>query len=265
MAAARTLPERMQRRLLPAYRRFSAWPPVGSIRFGSLRRLTPISSAYGCDRGQPIDRYYIEHFLRRHSGPGQDAPSVIRGHVLEIGQPEYVKRFGEPEAVDRIEVLDKDSTNPDATLIADLSDASEVPSDAFDCVICTQTLLLIYDLRAAVNTLHRVLRPGGALLVTVPGISQICRPEADIWGDYWRFTALSLRCVLEEAFQPGDITVETYGNVLTSAAFLYGLTSKDLKPRELESRDPNYQLVVAAKAIKATPDPNRGDGSPAAD
>jgi len=38
--------------------------------------------------------------------------------------------------------------------------------------VFTQTLHLIYDVRSAIRTLHRVLKPGGVLLATFPGISQ---------------------------------------------------------------------------------------------
>ena len=102
---------------------------------------------------------------------------VIRGRVLEVQEAVYTQRFGDPASIERIDVLDIDPDNPDATVVADLADAPNLPSDAFDCVICTQTLLLIYDVHAAVRTLHRVLKPGGTALVTVPGISRICRPD----------------------------------------------------------------------------------------
>jgi SAM-dependent methyltransferase len=256
--AARTLSERTQRRLAPLYRRVSAWPPVGLVRFGSLRRVTPISRAFGLDRGEPIDRYYIDHFLKRHSEAKPYAPSIIRGRVLEIGDARYAKRFGDPAVIERIDVLDVSPDNPRATIICDLSDAPELPSEGFDCVICTQTLLLIYDLEAAVKTLHRILKPGGTLLATVPGISPICRLDMDRWGDFWRFTELSLRRLLEEVFHPEDITVGSYGNVLTATAFLHGLTVKDLKRSVLEIHDPNYQLLVTAKAVKAAPDASPG-------
>jgi hypothetical protein len=71
-----------------------------------------------------------------------------------------------------------------------------------------------------------------------------------MWGDYWRFTTLSARKLFEESFEADKITVESYGNVLSSAAFLYGLSAQDLRREELESRDPNYQLVVTIKAVK---------------
>ncbi len=57
------------------------------IRFGSLHRLKPVSRLFGFDRGQPIDRYYIEHFLQSHVND-------IRGRVLEVGDRDYMCKFG---------------------------------------------------------------------------------------------------------------------------------------------------------------------------
>jgi SAM-dependent methyltransferase len=225
--------------------------PVVWIRLGVPRRLTPISRLSGEDRGLPIDRYYIEDFLGRHGGLDNYVLGDIRGHVLEIGDDYYTRRFGAASAVRKVDVLHVDDSNPRATIIADLARADHVSSDAFDCVICTQTLLLIYDMRAAIRTLHRVLRPGGVLLVTVPGISKICRPDVDLWGDYWRFTTRSVRRLFEEVFDPADVTVEAYGNVLTSIAFLHGLATEELRQSELDLRDPEFELLIAVRAVKA--------------
>ena len=54
------------------------------MRFGSLRQVTPFSREFGYDRGQPIDRYYIEQFLSAHA-------SDVRGHVLEIADDTYTR------------------------------------------------------------------------------------------------------------------------------------------------------------------------------
>lgn len=224
-------------------RRAVAWPPVGSLRLGSLRRTTPISRDYGFDRGTPIDRHYIERFLESRAAD-------VKGRVLEVGDDEYTRRFGGP-SVERCDVLHASPGNPHATVVADLTDAPELPSGAFDCVICTQTLLLIYDVRAAVATLERILAPGGVLLVTVPGVSRICRPEAEQWGDWWRFTSMSLRRLLEERFPADAVQIEAYGSVLTAAAMLYGIAANELTGDELGASDPDFEVTLAARAVKA--------------
>jgi SAM-dependent methyltransferase len=223
-------------------RRALAWPPVGTLRLGSLRRTKPLSDDYGFDRGTPIDRHYIERFLEAHA---QD----VRGRVLEIGDDEYTKRFGGTH-VERSDVLDAAAGNPRATIVADLTDAPQVEPESFDCVICTQTLLLVYDVRAALATLERVLAPGGVLLVTVPGVSRICRPEADTWGDWWRFTSWSLRRLLEEAFPQGEVEVQSYGNVLTATAMLHGIAAEELSAEELDAHDPDFEVTLAGRAVK---------------
>ena len=212
-----------------------------------MRRLKPVSRQFGFDRGDPIDRYYIDQFMHRHA----TAPGVVRGTVLEVGEPLYTERYADPDQLERIEILDADGANPRATVVADLRDAPELESESFDCVICTQTLLLIYEVRSAIETLHRILKPGGTLLVTVPGVSQICHPEMERWGDYWRFTSLSARRLFEEFFDPDAVSVETYGNVFTASAFLYGVAARELKRSQLDFRDPDYQVLIGIKAVKS--------------
>jgi hypothetical protein len=115
--------------------------------------------------------------------------------------------------------------------------------------VLTQTLHLIYDMRRAVTTLHRILKPGGILLLTVPGVSSVDRGE---WGGswYWSLTPIALRRLLEESFPPGGVSVSSYGNVLSAAAFLYGLAEADLQTGEIEAHDAHYPVIVAARAMK---------------
>lgn len=225
-------------------RRLLLRPPLGWARVGGPWRRSPVSRSFGFDRGTPVDRYYIERFLAAHAGD-------IRGRVLEVGENRYTDRFGSGGAVERIDILDVDPANRYATLVLDLGAPRPPLGDArFDCIVCTQTLLLVYDLRAAVHNLYDLLAPGGVLLLTVPGISQICRDEALGWEDYWRFTSRSLQRLCEEAFPAEGVAVHAYGSVLTAAAFLYGLACEELRPGELAHRDPAYELVVAARAVR---------------
>lgn len=229
------------------------WPPVGTVRLGGLNRLEPVSRNYGFDRGTPVDRHYIDAFLARHAGqPGYGAGD-IRGRVLEVGGDTYVRRYGLATGADniQIDVLHVDGSDPATTIVGDLSSADGLPEDTFDCVLCTQTLHLIWDFRAAIANLHRMLKPGGVLLITAPGITPSCTPDRDLWGDSWRFTTQSFRRLLEEAFPPAEVKVEAYGNVLAATAFLHGLAAEELKAEQLALRDPAFELVIVARARKA--------------
>jgi peptidoglycan/xylan/chitin deacetylase (PgdA/CDA1 family)/SAM-dependent methyltransferase len=214
---------------------------VGRVRFGSLRRLTPINRNFGWDRGVPIDRYYIENFLARHTGD-------IRGRVLEIQDSSYTRRFG-GDRVSTSDVLDVAENNRQATIHADLTRADHVPSDAFDCIILTQTLHVIYDVHSVARTLYRILKPGGVLLVTLPGISQAAQTESSS-QQYWGFTILSAQRLFEESFPAENVVVENHGNALVATAFLQGLGVGELRQEELEFRDPDYEFVIAIKAVK---------------
>lgn len=214
------------------------------LRLGQFRRTTPISQAWGFDRGLPIDRYYIENFLAGHA---QD----IGGHVLEIMDSSYTVRFG-GNRVQRSDVLHASDDNPEATIVADLTHADQIPSDSFDCIIFTQTLLFIYDVRSVINTLQRILKPGGIVLGTVPGITKISREDMRRSGQYWSFTTLSVQRLFEEAFPAEQVEVKAHGNVLTAAAFLYGIAAEELRKAELDYHDPDYEVVVTFRAAKPT-------------
>ena len=84
----------------------------------------------------------------------------------------------------------------------------------------------------------------------MPGISQICSGDLREWGDYWRFTDLSIRRVFETAFQSDDLEVDAHGNVLTAIAFLHGLAKEDLTLAELRHHDRDYQIVLTVRALK---------------
>lgn len=236
--------KQIAKQLIPwsVYQAILNWRRRPLVRFGSLRRVKPISRMFGHDRGRSINRYYIEQFLSAHA-------SDIRGYVLEIGDNRYTRKFG-GNGVTRSDVLHVIEGNPSATIVADLTCADHIPSDTFDCIIFTQTLQFIYDVRAALWHLQRILRPGGVLLATFSGISQISRYDMDRWGDYWRFTALSTRRLFEEVFPAANVTVATSGNVLAAIAFLHGLAAEELHQQELDYHDPDYEVIITVRAVK---------------
>ena len=212
-----------------------------SIDFGDLLRLKPVSREFGFDRGQPIDRYYVEYFLAQHT-------EDVKGRVLEIGDSSYTRCYG-GERVTQSDVLHVAPDNPVATIVGDLAHADHIEADSFDCFILTQTLHLIYDVQQAIRTIYRILRPGGVLLGTFPGISQI---SDDQWASewLWSFTSLSAQRLFSDVFPVANLQVCTYGNVLAATAFLQGLSAQELSKKELTYHDTRYELLISVRAVK---------------
>jgi SAM-dependent methyltransferase len=206
------------------------------------RSTEPLSRTFGLDRGTPIDRYYIERFLRANSGS-------IRGRVLEVCDATYTRRFG-GSRVTHSDVLHAVEGNSRATIVGNLETGAGIPAAAFDCIILTQVLPFVFNTQAAVDSCYRALKPGGIVLATVPGISQISRYDMDRWGDFWRFTSLSARRLFENAFMGGEVAVQAFGNVLVATSFLNGLALEELRPEDLDSVDRNYEVIITIKATR---------------
>lgn len=211
--------------------------------FSQLRRVRPFRPAFGWHRGQCIDRGYIEQFLSNNADD-------IRGCCMEVGENQYIQRFGAKQ-ITKAEVLDI-VPREGVTMIADLTDGSNIPSNSFDCIICTQVLMYVYEVRAAVGTIFRILAPGGVALVTVAGISQVAPPSMMAeGGEFWRFTQSSAKRLFADAFGEENVIVEGFGNVLAATAFLHGLVTAELTAEELAFNDPDYPVTITVRAVKA--------------
>ena len=211
----------------------------------ALRRREPIARGFGCRRGTAVDRFYVEKFLEANQND-------IRGHVLEIARPDYTKMFG-GDRVTKSDVWHAVEGNPQATIVGDLTVSEGIPKDAIDCFILTETLGFIYDTRAVIRNVYNALKPGGVLLATVSGISQISQFDMQRWGDYWRFTSLSIQRLFEEVFLPADLSVKAYGNVTSAVALLHGVVVEDLTTEELDHWDPDYEVTITVRAMKPLP------------
>ena len=207
-------------------------------RWTLRRRPGPLSAHWGFDRGTPIDRWYIDRFLESHAAD-------IRGDVLEIGDARYTDRWG--SGVRSSDVLDATAQNPE-TVVANLEQPSTVPEERYDCLIATQVLQYIFDLDAAVESLHRALRPGGVCLVTVPVISRL-----DIsapYKEYWRLTDESARRLFERRFGADTLDVAMRGNLRAALLFLLGVASEEVSPVQLRGDLPAFPLILTVRAVK---------------
>src|SRR5262249_35639074 len=118
-------------------------PAVGRVRFGDLRRVTPLRRRNGTGLGQ-LERHLVDGLVARHA-------ANVRGCVVRISEA--------------------------APLAA-------LPARRHDAVVLPHVLHRVWELDDAMRALRAWLRPGGVLLVTVPGV--VAAGDGD--DDYWRFT-----------------------------------------------------------------------------
>jgi SAM-dependent methyltransferase len=185
-----------------------------------------------------IHRYYVEKFMQENSG-------AIRGHCLEFQEDTYCTRFGK-EKINKIDILHKEPGNPLATIVADLCTNNNIASNLFDCIICTYTLHLVFEFNKFISELYRILRVKGNVLLAVPQ-NMIYYSK---YQEYWRFTPEGLHQLLSKYFGSNNILIKSYGNSLTAAGELRGLTRPDIFKWEIDKHDERYAMVICAKAIK---------------
>lgn len=214
------------------------------IIFNDLTRMEPISRSFGFDRGRPIDRHYIEAYLKENAG-------AIAGDCIEVGEASYLRQFGTGVISRNILAAVGATIRPEPdiaqTYVADLTKPATLPKSSFDCFVCTNTLPFIYDVKGAIEGAQTLLRPKGVFLGTVCGIAQISRYDMDRWGDYWRFTTASLERLLSERFS--NVSVKAYGNLISAQMLLQGAAVEDLKDVALLDRaDPDYEVIIGFRA-----------------
>lgn len=214
---------------------------------GDMSRTGPVSGLFGLERGVPVDRYYIEKFIN-------DNHEYIIGDALEVGELRYLSEHGRHLRTKNILAPNagavSKSSQADDVYIGDLTKVETLPEGRFDSFVCTQTLNFIYDVAASIRGAHYLLKPGGRFIGTVSGISQISRFDMDRWGDYWRFTTMSLERLLGEVFG-GSIKLISYGNALTSQLLLQGVAVEDVDDMKVfNEQHEDYQLLIGFVAEK---------------
>lgn len=204
----------------------------------ATRSLEPLSMKFGFDRGTPIDRFWMNDFLTKNQ-------NLIKGHCLEVTDDAYLVQYG-GKKVTKTDVLDIDRKNKKATIYGDIQNLDMIKDDTYDCIILTNVLGIIPDYEAAVRECHRILKPGGTLLLTVSSFS----PTRDLEANLWRFTVTSAKFVFGKYFSPKKLDIQSYGNVLTGQCFWVGMSQEELTLEELSYQDPRFSCLVAVKATK---------------
>src|SRR5699024_9189273 len=126
------------------------------------------------------------------------------GKVVDLSKPQGGR-------IAHVSYLQRGEGQGSDALLADLSCANSLGTNRYDCILLVQALHRIYNLHDAVQTLHRLLKPGGVLLATLPGIGLFRRESTEEPG-YWAFTESSARELLQDVFPSHLVKVEAKGN-----------------------------------------------------
>lgn len=200
--------------------------------------IKPISTKYGFDRGQPIDRVYIEKFLRNKQ-------ERIKGVCLEVVDGTYTKKFGGTK-VTKSDVIDIFKSQK-ANIHGDLRNLHGViPDNTYDTIILTQTLNVIDDYESAIRECKRILKPKGILLATLPTIS----PAWNLKINLWRFSLQSAKYVFKKYFESNKLEIISFGNRLSAESFWLGMSAEDLTIEELLKEEQVTPLIIGVIAVK---------------
>jgi SAM-dependent methyltransferase len=123
------------------------------------------------------------------------AETVHGSRVLELGSG---RRDLGVDAYSMRSLFDSSNEFVQSDIVPDyghaIVDATTMEFDAeFDVILCSSVLEHVYDCRAAIERIHRALKPGGRAVISVPHLF----PYHDEPEDFWRFTEHAVRRMLE--------------------------------------------------------------------
>jgi SAM-dependent methyltransferase len=221
-------------------------PVARRLRCLQFRRLRPLGD--GRQRGLPIVRYYWARFLEKHR-------SDIAGRGLEIGSTATLREYG-GAALTQADGIDLSAHSDEITVVADLTAADHVPSDAYDCFVNQFTMHLIHDLDSAVYHSLRLLKPAGRLLVNFPSVEYCFARGLDMGTGtplfvFWQFTPLQVENLFRRAgLSEHDFEIELYGNLFARVAYQMNVPAEELTRKELDHVDPGHPLLICVRAVK---------------
>ena len=140
------------------------------------------------------------------------------------------------------------SNYPDAVVapvIISLEQLYSLPEGPAKCLVIDGLLNHTLDYEQVIRLAKEKLTASGRLLVFLQSIA----PSLDSQPSYWGFTLASGKYIFTKYFEPENVEVSGFGNVLVGRVLLTGGTKEDLSEAELEFVDPFYPVCVGVACL----------------
>ena len=116
--------------------------------------------------------------------------------VLDVGQS--TRSHFDLFARERIETMEINLGEPLADIIDDICAPSRLRAGRYDGIVCLSVLEHVYDPFAAIAEIHRLLRPGGYLLLHLPFLFRYHAPADLGFTDGYRFSRDGIAWMLRD-------------------------------------------------------------------
>lgn len=160
---------------------------------------------------QDVGRWYVSRFVENVATSLPTNSSILDAGA---GESVYKKHFSHCnyKAID-LAVGESRWNYANLDYVGSLHEMP-IENEAFDAVLCTQVLEHLEWPRESVKEMHRVLKPGGKLYMTVP----MAHPEHQTPYDFFRYTSYGLVSICKHAgFH--DIKITPFGGLWVRWAY----------------------------------------------
>lgn len=154
-----------------------------------------------------IRRQWIETHLHKFIS---SIPDIDKKRVLEVGSGQKWRYIPHSTTINR----DADA-KPD--LIGD-AEAMNMANDQYDIVLCLEVIEHTKHPDKIIAEIHRVLRPGGQVMLTAPFCLEIHDPN----NDYHRFPRQGLKLLFHEF---NSVMIQDHGGLFSVLAHFMGQSS----------------------------------------
>ena len=146
----------------------------------------------------------LGHDARKYFSPSMYADSVvtvpallehIHGKCIDIGCGDMPFRPLLAGQVTQYDSFDIERRASGVTYVGDIQDMNMIDDESYDSALCLEVLEHVPNPFTALSEIHRILKPGGKLVCSVPHLSRLHEEP----HDYYRFTRYGLRYLFEHS------------------------------------------------------------------